>query len=305
MPFRLSGLLLNRVDLCPAGANPGAEIALFKSTKEEDVPAPKKKVAATKAAKVDSRSKTKQRGDEEDETDEDDSSVTTSDDDIVVKADDGDEGDEDDAEVVEEDEEEEEEDRPTKKTKLAKKVKKASAPVTTDEDSDDLEDIDTDVMKSLPLSVQKTIMRSQSIAKRALAMATVEKDRRVSLEFIEKAKTEIPNLTGSAEEKGEALKALYSGQPIVKAVADRILKLLKSADAAIRTTLMSDFGNRRTRTDEDSAVAQLEAKRDEILTADPTLTKQQAMARATTEHPTLYKAYRIEKQRARRDADVN
>jgi hypothetical protein len=321
MPFKLSGLNLNRVDLCPAGANQGAEIVLFKS-KEANVPAPKKKTAAkAPAKKADTRSKAKQKAEEEDEEEEDvDKSLEDDDDESeeedVEKADDEDDDADDDAENEDEEDEEEKPARKSKKTvpakKTAKKVVKAKVDDDDEGDVDDeadedeaIEELDPKVLKSLPASVQKAIADSQRIAKQAIKIANIEKDKRVTTEFIAKAKKEIPHLTGTDEEKGGILKALYSGQPIAKDVAKSIVKLLKSGDAAIRTLLLSDTRKGRVRNDDDSAYSQLCEKRDELIAADPKLSKEQAMEKAMTDNRELYNEYRIEKRRARRQADAN
>lgn len=320
MPYRLSGLSLDRVDLVPDGSNPDAHIVLFKS-KEGNVPAPKKAAAkkppVKKTGKADTRSKSKQRGnDDEEEEDEDDAILNKADDDEdddeevdedeIEKADDEDEGDLDDED--DEEEEDEEDDKPRKKSKPTKKskpVKKLKARVakTEDEDDeddteDDTEELDAEVLKSLPVSVRKRLLRSERIAKEALETATIEKERRETLEFIEKAKRDIPNLSGTAEEKGELYRALYSGRPIEKKTADKIVKLLKTGDVAVREHLMSEVGSRSSRSEgEDTAISQLREKQEEIRKANPKLTKEQAFEEACKQNKDLFKQYRVEKSR--------
>jgi hypothetical protein len=326
------------VDLCPAGANQGAEIVLFKN-KEGRVPKPVKKTAAKKptakkSAKADSRSKHKQRGDEE-EDDEDEESVAKNqddedeDEDVEDEDEDVEKSEDDDADDdADADADADEDEAPARKTAKAKgkkvvkgkttKAKTAKATSSDDDedeaidDEDDNEDIDIDVdesvLKTLPAHVRKTIERSQRVAKQALEIAKEERDRRQTLEYVEKAKKTIPHLTGTADEKGGLLKALYSGEPLTKKIANQVVALLKSGDAAVRSMLMSESGRSRTRAmnGDDSAVSELEEKRTEILKANPKLTKEQAMEKAVAENPELYQRYRVEKRRARgRDADVN
>lgn len=316
--FKLLDLALDRVDLCAAGANPDANIMLFKSAsqeEEDDVPQPKKKTPATKAkakGKADARSKSKQRGDEEEEEEEED--------DAVAKTDDDEEEEDDD--VTDEEEEEEEEEKPTRRTKKkstpkgkAKKVAKVDDDdegdvddhddIADDDDEDELEEVPESVLKTLPRAVREQVERSNRIAKRAAErakeahrMALTEKSRRERIEYIEKAKTDIPHLTGTADEKGELLQTLYSGQPLEKKQADRIVKMLKSGDAAV-ASLMTETGSNRGREDsDDSAYAQLKDKADEIRESNDKLTKEQAFTKACTDNPKLYNMYKSERRRS-------
>lgn len=308
--FKLFDLMLDRVDLCGAGANPDASIMLFKS-KEEPVPQKKKPAAKTAKGKADSRSKAKQRGDEEEEEEEEEEAVAKADDD-----EDDDDLADDDADVDEEEEEEEpparKKAKKAKKTKLAKKTASSDEDdeddVLIDDDDDEEEEIPETVMKSLPPSARAAIERNQRIAKRARQdareareLALTEKSRRERLEFIAKAKKDIPNLTGTEEEKGELMQALYSGT-VTKKQADSLVKMLKAADAAQRSLLMSERGSGRARTDEDSALAEIDTLADELMAKDTKLTKAQARTKVCQDNPALYQRYKVEK---RRSVDAN
>ena len=302
--------------------------------------APAKKAAAKKA---DTRSKAKQHGDEDEDDDEDDAVTKTrrrraakasdddedqveddeddvedDDEDIEKSDDDEDDDDADDADDTEEDEDEDE--APAKKSKKtpAKKGVKKTAPkkkvakaddedegdIDDDEDEDDeVDDLDEEILKSLPAATRRRIEKNQRIAKEALEIAKEERNRRVTMEFIEKAKKDIPNLTGTHEEKGALLKALFSGEPVSKADAKAILKMLKAGDAAQRNLLMSEVGVRKSaRTDDDSAYAELQELAEEILKSKEgkNMTREAAVAKAAEQHPEVYTRYRMEKRRARR-----
>lgn len=333
MPFKLSGLMLNRVDLCPDGSNPDAHIVLFKS-KEGRMPA-KKKVPARKAKapqKPATKSKKKLEDDDEEEEEEDD--------DRVIEKDADDDEDEDDADA-EEEEEEEEDDEPvvkkggrrkedqdddededkSKKRKKGPKSKKSVKKAVADEDDEDEDDededadddldvetVDEEVLKTLPKHVQSIVAKQNArlrrvmkTAREAAEMATVEKDRRESLEFVEKAKKDVPSLPGTPEEKGDLLKAIFSGKPLETKVAKAIVKLLKAGDAAVKSLLMSETGSRRARTEEEEdAVSALREKQDEIMKADKKLTKEQAFEKACQDNPDLFIQYKVEKKRAQR-----
>lgn len=319
MAFKLVDLMLNRVDLCGAGANPDAHIVLYKS-KEDTVPQPKKKTAKAPArkakGKADSRSKSKQRGDEEEEEEEDDA-VTKNEDD-----DDDDEDDGDDDAVVDEDEEEDDDGdsgarakskKPAKKPAKGKKVAKADddddiSDDDADED-DDFEEIDERVLKALPRAAREQIERSQRIAKRASErakqaheLAIAEKTRREHLEFVEKAKKDIPLLPGTDEENGELMQALYSGRALDKKEADKIVKLLKSGNKAMESMMAESGRQGIDADDDDSPIAQLKSLAKDIREENPKLSEHQAFDKACRDNPKLYAQYKTEKRR--RTADV-
>jgi hypothetical protein len=317
MPFRLSGLVLNRVDLCPAGANQGAEIVLFKS-KEGSVPKKvptKKKAAAKVPAKkpVTKTPNTKSKKDEEEDDEEDEEEVIEKDDDGDEDEDEDADDDADEGDGDDEDEDEDDEDvQKTKKkpakapAKKSKRVAKADDDADDDEEDildaeDDEEELPASVLKSLPVSVQKRLAKVSKDAREAREMVAVEKDKRETLEFVAKAKADIPNLTGTPDDKGAMLKALYSGQAITKKVADAIVKLLKTGDAAVRDLLMSETGSRGRTEEQDTAEAAINEKRDALMKADPKLTSAQARSLACQQNPDLFRKYKIEKARARRE----
>ncbi len=325
MAYRLSGLTLNRVDLVPDGSNPDAHIVLFKAKKEASVAkkVTRKKVVK-KTPKADTRTKARQNGDDEDEEEEEDEAVITK-----GEEDDEEEEEEDDEESDDSEDDEEEEEAPsrtkkTKKTKPAKKVKKVSAKADDgDEDDEDIADeeddeIDEDdeesaevekVAKSLPKAAQALFLKMRDDlsavkkqTRRAEKIAQIEKSKREKLEFVEKAKKTIPSLPGTFEEKGEMIQSLYNGEPVEKKMADAIVKLLKSGDAAVRS-MMTSTGRTSASSEETSAFDELTEKRDAIMKADPKLTKEAAMERAMRENPAIYRAYRVEKGRRRVGTD--
>lgn len=344
MPYQLSGLRLNRVDLVPDGSNPDAHIVLFKSKeKKKMAKTAKRKVAKKPAAKKpDSRPKGKQRGEEDEEDEDDDVRMSREDDDEEDELEEDDnavdeEEEDDDVEKSEDDEDDEaeeedddEDEKPRRKSKTpAKKNKKKVAKSASEEADDDLADddedavddeedleIDEDVVKAMPKAIraklegfiEKTnsrLARLQKTAKSAARTASIEKAKRERLEFVEKAKRVIPNLPGTHEEKGELYQALYSGEPVSADVAKGIVKLLKAGDAAI-ASLMSETGRGRARTDEESdAISELREKASEIQKANTKLTKEQAFEKACQENPKLFGQYKLEKKRATRDVSAH
>lgn len=341
MAFKLSGVMLNRVDLCPQGANPDANIVLFKSKGGH---VPKKAVAkkaVKKTAKSDTRSKSRQRGEEEEDEEEEDVAKTKrrakakddddlededleDDDDLeededLEKSDDDEEEDDDDLE-----EEDEEEDESVVKGKKGKKViakrqstddESANDDDSDEEDEEEPEALDETVLKSLPAKarafirkqhetlvnqtreLKKTARDAKRTAKEALETANIEKARRETMEAVEKAKTLIPNLPGTDEEKGAVMKSIAT---LPKDVAKTLRKMLKSGNNALKSLLMTETGSRRGRSDEeDDAVSELRAKADEIKKADTKLTKEQAFEKACLQNPDLFSQYKEEKRRRR------
>lgn len=334
---RLSNLMLNRVDLVPAGSNPDSHIVLFKSKEAGVAKALKKKTKVpAKKAKPDTRKKKAQEDEDEEDDDlveknedenEDDDEEEEEDDDAIEKDDDDDEEDDDD------DAEDDEDDEPVAKGgkgggkgggktakggkavkgKGAKKATKKSLRSEDDdeeeeEEEDELDSEVLDVLKTLPKHVQEGIARTQRTLRQlrketreASDIAKDERNRRQTLEFVARAKTTIPHLSGTDQEKGELLKAMFSGEPLSKSDAKALLKLLKSGDAAVKNLLMSETGSTRRPSDDDNddPISLLREKQDEIMKqADFKGTKEQAFEKACILNPDLYKQYRSEKRRA-------
>lgn len=339
MPHRLSSLMLNRVDLVPDGANPDAHIVLFKSQEEPVTRKAKKKVPAKKAdSRSKSKQRGDEEEDEEDDDviaktedddEEDEENEEDESDDDIEKSDDDDEEDE---EEESDDVDDEDDDEPTtkskgkgkknsannksKKTKPSKTTKKKVVKASENDDEDDLADEDDEddidevpesVMKALPRAAQSffekmnvRIRRVNKSAREAKEMAIIEKTKRERLEYIEKAKTAIPNLTGTDEEKGDMFMALYSGLPIEKSMAKQIVKLLKTGDAAVQQLMTETGQSPNGDLDDEGAVKKLREKAKEIQKADSKLTREQAFEKACQQNPKLFSEYRLEKSRERR-----
>lgn len=341
MPFKLRNLMLNRVDLVPAGANQDAHIVLYKSEEEDNVPmkkAPAKGAKKKLAKKEDDEKPVKRskeldknlarvrRGeevelDDEDVLDDEDELDAQDDDEGVEKgkaksvkgakkktakaADDEDE--DDDAESTDEDDEDEEEED------VEKSEDDEDADAVEEDDEEEVEEVPASVLKSLPRKVRETIekqsaqlRRLSKSAREALRLATIEKNRRERLEFVEKAKQQLPNLTGTAEEKGEVLQAIHNSN-IEKGIVKRLMRMLKSGDGAVRDLLMTETGRRSARNIEaDGPLGELREYAKEIQKGDTKLTKEQAFTKACEMHPDLFTQYRRERVRERRrDLDVN
>lgn len=160
-----------------------------------------------------------------------------------------------------------------------------------------------------PASVQKALdEQREQIAKlmadnaaqaariaKAEEEARVEKERRETVEFVAKAKTDIPNLPGSDAEKGSLLQKVYASCDAT--TAEGVLSLLKAGDAAQKTLVLMEVGKSVPTPTDGTALSELNAKAEDIAKAEPRLTKQQAFKRACDQHPDLFDQHRREARR--------
>jgi hypothetical protein len=185
-----------------------------------------------------------------------------------------------------------------------------------EDDDEGGDEPDEAVMKSLPESVRKMIEKqnerlekAEKAAKDAEQKAAVEKDAREQREFIEKARTDIPNLPGTAEEKGTLLKVVNA--KLEKKDIDALMKLLKAGDTAVKSLVMmgengeigsevEGDGSEESLRKSEGVRGELEDKAAEIRKVSPKLSAQQAFARACAQNPTLYKKMRQEQNKSRR-----
>lgn len=199
---------------------------------------------------------------------------------------------------------------------IAQLVAKGDGDDDGGEDDDDGDEPDEAVMKSLPEPVRKLIEKQNAQleqvrkeAKEASERAAVEKDAREQREFIEKAKTDIPNLPGTAEEKGTLLKVVHA--KLEKKDAESLMKLLKAGDSATKSLLMmgghgevgsevEGDGSEESLRKSEGARGELEEKASEIRKANPKLSAQQAFSRACAQNQALYKKMRAEQNKSRR-----
>lgn len=128
----------------------------------------------------------------------------------------------------------------------------------------------------------------------AKSEAAVEKDARLKTEYVAKAKSDFGHLPGSDDEKGALYMALakqLDDETFTKTVA-----ALKAGDAALKTVLAEKGIENAGLSD---AETEIEAKAQDILKAKPTLTIEQARVEAYEANPELTQKMRAE-QRARR-----
>lgn len=177
-----------------------------------------------------------------------------------------------------------------KKSKKIVKVKKAKAGPDDDEDEDDGTDVskaDTeDVFKGLDPRVVEHIRKMESDTADAQKIAKAERDQRLTSERIAKAETLVLPIDNT--ETVALLKALdESGSEELRTAVDGLLTKVSNAykDSGIFTEVGTGAPGS---TDTDSSIEKIAKAARE---ADPTLTPEQALAKAYDENPSLYDDY--------------
>jgi DNA-binding PucR family transcriptional regulator len=152
----------------------------------------------------------------------------------------------------------------------------------------------------VPASVQKQldaqaaeIKKANDRAEKAEADAKVEKEARERLRMAGFAKSKIPNLPGTDDEKGNVL---YDAQNVMKKESyDELLKMLEAGDAAMAKT-MDPVGEDEDGNAGDSAVGQLDAIAKQLVKDGKAKTYEIAFDKAAQENPDIYKQYRAERR---------
>jgi hypothetical protein len=194
------------------------------------------------------------------------------------------------------------------KEELIERVKKAEAPKPVEkaeDDEDDEEDdeeevaeLDDTVKKALPPEVVALITKLSKTANTALAtaasattLAKQEAEKREKAEYIQRARTELKHLPGTAEENGAMLMNLYKTLP--KEQADAVVKSLQAGDAAIGM-LGEETGADNAVTG--SALEQLNTLAKELQKTDPKLTFAKAFTKVCDQNIEVYKQHRLEQK---------
>lgn len=162
----------------------------------------------------------------------------------------------------------------------------------------EIADLKSTVAKSAPLdpeaaekemlakadpALRAIIEKNQKAAEEAQAIAKAERDARLEREFIAKAEA-LPMLT---EDKTTLAGVLRRAAESLSAEDQTVLNtVLKAANEQIaKSNLFSTMGNGGAETTISKSV---EAKAEEIRKADPTLTREQAIAKAYEDDPSLF-----------------
>jgi len=133
----------------------------------------------------------------------------------------------------------------------------------------------------------------------AEAATTVEKEKRERAELVVKARSEFANTPGTAEEMADILFGIdkaVEAKVFTPELKEKLIAKLKAGNEAQKTLTGMEKGTSHDTTPSDGPISEINAKASEIQKAHPTLTKEQAFAKAVEENPELYRA----SQRARR-----
>lgn len=135
-------------------------------------------------------------------------------------------------------------------------------------------------------SQQDAIAKSQAEATEAKKAAELERDTRVAAEYVAKAETLVENLPTSAAEFGPVLRSI--AESLTAEQFAKVEQVLKGANAQLEAgVLMRELGSGLGAPAEGSAFAELTAKAEELRAADPKLTAEQAIDKASTLNPAL------------------
>ena len=142
-------------------------------------------------------------------------------------------------------------------------------------------------MKSLPEAVRKRLQAADEAEKVSKRL----QDEAETATFVAKAR-EFTKLPAKPEEFGLVLKSLSKSD---KASYEQIVTVLKACNAAIeKGNLFVELGS-NTDDEAGTALAQLQAKANEMVTKSKGTTSEQAFTQVCRENPDLYRQYRNER----------
>ena len=132
------------------------------------------------------------------------------------------------------------------------------------------------------------------------AIANAEREARVQREYLAKAEAykHVPGI--SQEDLAQVLRTVEEANPEVGA---KLATALQAAEVGLaKSELFREMGSSANRAVGTGALAQMEALATQLAKSDNSITHAQAMARVQAEHPELYQQYKVEQQRAAREA---
>jgi gas vesicle protein len=149
-----------------------------------------------------------------------------------------------------------------------------------------------DVEKSIPEEFRKRLEDAERVAKEATdriakaeETAAIEKAKREHVELVKRAQDELPNLPGTPDEKADILKLADTSTPLMTA--------LKAGNEAMQKA-MTEVGTPAGAAPV-TAAQEIEKRADALIAADPKLTRAIAIEKALQADPVLYTKYREER----------
>ena len=266
MPYMLEDLIINRVDLVDEGANSAAFIELYKRKEQklmdvkEILSKMKPEHSSVLQAALDEATEECRKAKEDlatvtKERDEAVTSLQTANDDLAVA-----------------------------KSELETLKAKAAEEGSEEGAEDDTKKTDafdeTETMKSMPAEARALFEKMKSQKEVAEAELRKAKEAEQHAEAVAKA-----NELKAIPVEHEKLVG------IVKSASPEVLEILTVANAAIEGTVLGEVGKNATGSGTADAWAKIEAKADEVVKNNASITKAKAIAQVIKENPELYKEY--------------
>lgn len=156
------------------------------------------------------------------------------------------------------------------------------------EQVDAIADEKEEVLKSADPKLVAIVKGLEERASAAEAIAKAERDHRMTQEYVSKAST-LANLPIKAEEFGAVLK--NAAEALTEEAFNAIWQALSAANASItKSGLFTELG-KSSALDNDGSLSVIEKAASALRQIDPTLTREQSIAKAVAADANLYKQY--------------
>jgi len=154
--------------------------------------------------------------------------------------------------------------------------------------ADEFAQEEEDIMKSADPAVVAIVKAAEERAAAAEAIAKAERDFRLEREFVAKA-AELPHVAADTDSFGAILKTV--AESVDEEVFKALMDVLTTANASIESgELFAELG-KSSSFDNDGPMSEINKVAAKLVDADPSLTPEQAVAKAVATDPTLYNAY--------------
>lgn len=145
-----------------------------------------------------------------------------------------------------------------------------------------------DIMKSADPRIVEIVKAAQERAEAAEMIAKAERDFRLEREFIGKAAA-YRNLPVEAEKFGKVLK--HAAENLNTEAFDALTAVLSAANEMLNNTMMFTEVGKSTAFDNDGPTSEINKAAVRLMEQNPSLTREQAIAKAVETNPNLYHSY--------------
>lgn len=146
-----------------------------------------------------------------------------------------------------------------------------------------------EILKNAPEEMREELEKLYKEKEAAELLIKQQQDEAKQKEFIQKAKENYSNLSVKAEEFGLILKEIAEKAPEAYA---KIEEVLKAADAQLKeNALFKEIGGNGAGLGGAPSMTKIEKAAEHVRQANPTLSKEQAIAKALELNPDLYNDY--------------